>query len=74
MKRRTDKLQRQVEIFNARVAVGDRVTYRNDLDESASTRTRTAASVLNGHTAVIWIEGRSGCVALERVTPSEDAT
>lgn len=55
--------------WNHQVKIGALVNYRDDHGESHSTRTRTEASVLGGHTAVVWIEGRSGCVKLDRVTP-----
>jgi hypothetical protein len=58
-----------IEGFNHAVKIGDAVTYRNDFGQLTTTRTRSEAQLLSGHTAVVWIEGRSGCVALERVTP-----
>ncbi|WP_374650281.1 hypothetical protein [Rhizorhabdus sp.] len=33
------------------------------------TRTRSKAEVLSGHSAVIWLDGISGCYLLDRVTP-----
>ncbi|MER6601110.1 hypothetical protein [Streptomyces parvus] len=33
------------------------------------TRTRSAASVLGGHTAVVWVEGHSACISLTNVDP-----
>jgi hypothetical protein len=33
--------------------------------------TRSEASVLGGHSAVIWLDGKSGCVALEACVPVE---
>ncbi|MFD9930180.1 hypothetical protein ACFWZK_29085 [[Kitasatospora] papulosa] len=33
------------------------------------TRTRSAASVLGGHTAVVWVEGHSSCISLTHVDP-----
>ncbi|MFD5975521.1 hypothetical protein [Streptomyces bacillaris] len=33
------------------------------------TRTRSAASVLGGHTAVVWVEGHSACISLTHVDP-----
>lgn len=62
----------QVEAWNAQVAEGAPVTYRDDRGNLTETRTRSKAQVLSGHTAVVWIEGKSGCVALERVTPIVD--
>jgi hypothetical protein len=58
--------------WNHQVAVGALVTYRKDDGKLLTTRTRSEASVLGGHTAVVWIEGKAGCVALDRVTPIVD--
>ncbi|MCX4601172.1 hypothetical protein OG402_11805 [Streptomyces anulatus] len=38
-------------------------------DERLVTRTRSAASVLGGHTAVVWVEGHSACIKLTHVDP-----
>lgn len=58
------KLQEEVAAFNRRFAVGDPVEYYEVVESGQSTRhrTRTAAQVL-GHIAVVWLEGKSGCVA-----------
>lgn len=56
-----------VEMFNNKVKIGTLVNYLDDAGESHSTRTRSEASILGGHTAVIWIEGKAGCVRLDRV-------
>ena len=37
--------------------------------EGVATKTRSEAWVLSGHTAVVMVEGVSGCVALEAVRP-----
>jgi hypothetical protein len=62
--------QAAVDAWNSRVKINDLVTYLDDLGEAHSTRTRSEASVLSGHTAVIWVDGIAGCVALSRVTPA----
>lgn len=62
-------LQKQVDDFNARYAVGQRVSVRKDGGDGAITTTRAAAEVLSGHSAVIWLDGISGCYLLDRVTP-----
>ncbi|MEU0102434.1 hypothetical protein [Streptomyces sp. NPDC006267] len=36
-------------------------------DERLVTRTRSAASVLGGHTAVVWVEGHGACIKLTHV-------
>jgi hypothetical protein len=60
-------LSMDVKTWNDAVAVGGKVTYRNDLGQEILTRTRSRAQVLSNHTAVVWVEGRTGCVALDRV-------
>lgn len=38
-------------------------------DEQLVTRTRSTASVLGGHTAVVWVEGHGACISLTHVDP-----
>ena len=55
--------QAEADKFNARVPVGSLVSYSSMLgDEPKQYRTRTPAEVLSGHTAVVWLEGKAGCV------------
>lgn len=61
--------QRKVDDWNARYPVGQAVTVRRDNGESVTTTTRSEAELLSGHSAVVWLEGISGCYLLERVTP-----
>jgi hypothetical protein len=62
-----NRLRRQVEDWNARCPVGTPVEYHSVIGGSANrmTRTRTQAYVLGDHTAVCFVEGVSGCVALD---------
>ena len=62
-------LQRQCDAFNARYPVGQAVTLRRDNGEGFQTVTRSPAEVLSGHSAVIWLEGVTGCYLLDRVAP-----
>ncbi|WP_324694567.1 hypothetical protein [Novosphingobium sp. RL4] len=62
-------LQQQCDDFNARFPVGQKVTVRRDDGEGVITNTRSRAEVLSGHSAVIWLDGISGCYLLDRVTP-----
>jgi hypothetical protein len=62
-------LQRQCDLFNERYSVGQPVTVRKDGGEDFQTVTTSKAEVLSGHSAVIWLEGISGCYLLDRVTP-----
>lgn len=63
------ELQKQVDDFNARWPVGQKVSVRKDAGDGVITTTRSAAEVLSGHSAVIWLDGISGCYLLVRVTP-----
>lgn len=59
--------QDEADQFNALVEVGDSVDYREIRGEGAATRhrTRSAAYVLSGHTAVVFLEGKVGCVCTD---------
>jgi hypothetical protein len=68
------ELQRRVDDFNARYSVGTPVLAypgcRPEDDRNATrlvTRTRSKASVLGGHTDVVWVDGHSACIALSHV-------
>ncbi len=63
------KLQTQVDDFNNRFPVGTLVRVRLDNGQTKDTKTRSPAQVLSGHSAVVWLEGISGCYMLERVSP-----
>ncbi|HHH9709780.1 MULTISPECIES: hypothetical protein [Pseudomonas] len=44
--------------------------YRSRKDaEPVGTVTTAQAEVLQGHTAVVWLEGVSGCVSIGHCTP-----
>lgn len=66
--KKSKKAERDVERFNALAIIGMPVEYKNDLGKIIQTKLRTTASVLGNHTAVVWIEGVSGCVDLKRVS------
>jgi hypothetical protein len=57
--------------FNQRFPIGTRVRYWIGRREGSGqvSATRTEAQVLGGHTAVVWVEGRSECFALSHVEP-----
>lgn len=62
--------RRAVEKWNKNHPIGTLVRYwRGELSgaPSGTGRTRSLAEVLGGHTAVVWIEGCRGCVALSHV-------
>lgn len=69
----TAKLQAQCEAFNSKYPVGQKVSVRKDAGDGVITITRSKAEVLSGHSAVIWLEGISGCYLLDRVTPIMEA-
>lgn len=69
MKKRTPKSeQKKVDQWNARYPIGQSVDLLKDGGEIMRTKTRSAAAILSGHTAVIWLENVSGCYIIDRVT------
>ncbi len=73
--KRIKKLQDRCDAFNAANPVGSRVLLQKDnAPKPVETKTRSVAQVLSGHTAVIWLEGVTGCYLLDRVTPVADGT
>jgi hypothetical protein len=65
--------QKDCDAWNAKHPVGTAVTVRLDNGEVQQTKTKSAAEMLSGHTAVIWLDGISGCYMLDRVTPIKGA-
>jgi hypothetical protein len=63
--------QKEADSFNARVNVGDQVEYSEVVGMGTPVvyRTRTPAEILSGHTAVFWLEGKSGCVCVSHCVP-----
>jgi hypothetical protein len=66
--------------WNARYPVGTPVVAypgcRPEDDPNGkrlTTRTRSRAEVLGGHTDVVWVEGHGACIALTHVDPTEVA-
>lgn len=66
---KTKQVQREVDDFNKRHPIGTPVQYWPVIGGKDSMRstTRSEAQVLGGHTAVVWINGKAGCVALSHV-------
>lgn len=61
---------KQVADWNNAVHVGQEVDYRSDPHAAPQRfKTRCHAEVLSGHTAVVWLEGKSGCVSVDACTP-----
>lgn len=71
------QLEQQVFNWNAKYPIGTKVEFFaviNPLERSKGIfATRSKAEILGGHTAVVWLEGYSGCVALEACVPVEGA-
>ena len=57
--------------WNRRFSVGTRVRYWTGRREGLGkiSTTLTEAQVIGGHTAVVWLENQTGCVALSHVEP-----
>ncbi|OUC54730.1 hypothetical protein CA262_07565 [Sphingobium sp. GW456-12-10-14-TSB1] len=66
--------QRHVDRWNERYPVGQAVTVRRDNGATITTKTRSPAELLSGHSAVVWLDGISGCYLLNRVTPVTEAS
>jgi|GEM_PF-698119 len=65
-----ESLQAECDVFNFDCRVGGRVAVKIDgTDKPLITTTRTEAQILSGHTAVVWLDGVSGCYCLSHVTP-----
>lgn len=64
--------QKMVDDWNARFAVGQPVEVKRDNGDILVTKTRSNASMLGGHSPVIWVEGISACYSLNRVTPLKE--
>lgn len=55
----------EVAAWNSKVKIGDTVEYRGYPEaEPQVFTTRTSAEVLSGHTAVVWLNGKRGCVCV----------
>ncbi len=62
--------QKEVDAWNARVKVGDIVEYAEVRGETTNQyKTASAAEVLSGHAAVVWLHGKSGCVCVSHCNP-----
>lgn len=71
------QLQRQCDTFNAKHAIGASIAvYPATLrDEPVMTRVAApGAYILGGHTAVVQVEGKHGCIALTHVRHPEGRT
>ena len=65
-----DNMQAECDRWNAENEVGAGVFVNLDGRTAPfQTKTRSAAQILSGHSAVIWLDDVSGCYLLDRVTP-----
>jgi hypothetical protein len=68
-----ESAQSTADRFNVCYPVRTRVRYWKGAggkhQPSRMTRTVTRASVLSGHTPVVWVEGETGCISLTQVAP-----
>jgi hypothetical protein len=65
-----EALQAKCDAFNFECSIGSPVAVNIDgRTKPLITTTRSAAQVLSGHSAVVWLEGVSGCYDLEHVAP-----
>lgn len=67
----TAALQRTVDAWNAKHPIGTAIMFHPVIGAAPyrTRTTRTAAQVLSEHTAVVWLDGESGCVALDACVP-----
>lgn len=65
------KPEKAVERWNRKYPIGTNVRFYSVKGGRTfkDTKTTTAAYVLSGHTAVVFVEGVTGCVALDNTKP-----
>lgn len=61
------KADKEVEKFNSTYKVGDKIKVRQDDGSILEWTTRHEATVMGGHSAVIWVEEHRSAYAAERV-------
>ena len=62
------KEEEKVEKWNRTHPISVLVDLKLDNGKVKRTRTRTHATLLSGHSAVIWLHDVTGCYSLDRVT------
>jgi len=67
MQESMETMRSKVEVFNKYHSPGSRVFVIKDDGEKFSTTVRAKAQILSGHTAVVWLDGITGCYDLNRV-------
>jgi hypothetical protein len=68
---RESALNLRCDVFNREHPIGSEVRFHPVIGGPAFRvrKVRTAAFVLSGHTAVVFLEGEPGCVAVEACKP-----
>lgn len=68
------ELQKQCDAWNAAHPEGTEVSYESIVGQGETHRGKSIseAQVMGGHSAVIWLEGKSGCVSLDHCTASAE--
>jgi hypothetical protein len=65
----TKKQENKCKKWNEENEVGQKVEYRSFFgDEAEMYKTSSLAWMLSGHTAVVMLAGKSGCVSLDSLT------
>lgn len=71
------QLQADCDAFNAKHPVGNTVQYFREMhprrNYMGTFRICGKAEVMGGHTAVVWLSGKSGCVAIDACAPADEA-
>jgi hypothetical protein len=65
------KPQEAADAWNAAVKIGGHVMYSEVIGVTEPVRhaTASAAEVLSGHSTVVWLQGKSGCVQVSHCRP-----
>ena len=63
--------QRRVDDFNHHYPIGTPIRYWTGIreGEGKSGETRSEATLLGGHTPVVWVTGHAACIALSHIEP-----
>lgn len=64
------KNQSMINSFNDKIKVGDVIKVEKDDGQIVEWTVKAPASILGGHTAVIWVNERPDCYRLDRVRTS----
>lgn len=59
------ELELEVENFNLKHKIGDKVKLKIGGTVTKDATTRSEATILGGHSAVVFLEGISGCYSLD---------